>query len=88
MQDAAKRYRLYEKKKSIILAKRYTCDDPNVKGICKLEKCSKYGQCRKDAKINYEIWRDAYSKDNKDLMKILKMGGGDKCIQNWQKFKI
>lgn len=58
-----------------MLTQRYTCDDPNVKGKCKRNKCSKYDYCCKDAKINYEIWLDAYNKDNRDLMKILKLGG-------------
>lgn len=66
-------FRLYKKKRNVILKKNYFCD--YIGGRCKLNNCSKYLVCTREEKKNFHAWEDAYEKDKRAELERLSKGG-------------
>lgn len=71
--SVARQYRTFYHTRDRELDKKYYCDI--VHGRCMKSMCSRYEQCIRPAKTNYETWIKAYMRDNKKLLEQLSTGG-------------
>lgn len=69
----AKQYRKFCSKRNSELRLKYYC--AYVDGKCIQEKCDCYDGCIRDAKLNYETWKEAYRKDQRTILQQLAKGG-------------
>ena len=63
--EPAKQYRKFYRQRSEALKQKFYCEE--IGGLCK-RACKKYKQCNKKEKTDFNKWKEAYKRGNKDIL--------------------